>query len=663
MSSDSDKLIADVGAARVFNPDGLSVVVDMAILYEKDALLAKRILGNARQFYALEKEVRNRIISYTQTSNRYRLRLVNLLDIVSISQLFQQSFENRIVQFRGIVVQVLPVRKLTSHRVYQCKRCRNMIEYDADTVEGMQGMPKSKMLMKFCRRCKEREEAANREYRGASPYDLMVDRCVFVPMQKITIQERIEEMGSGRAPSKISAYLLDDLACDMARCGDKITAVGAIFPDLKTKSFNLYAELLSLTRDKTAFEDVKWTATDIERFNAIGDDPKVYEKLIASFDPAIYGNRDEKLALLCSLFGSPRIDRDGTTKRGDIHVLLIGDPALAKSDMISWAARVAPRGMHAMGGRTTGPGLTASWLRGEDGSSEIQPGAMVVLDEGGLLAMDEADKMNAADRQAIHTPMEQQKLTVVMAGAIMEFYTRCTIIAAANPKKMRYNPNLTLLDNVTLDEAFLSRFDVIYVMRDLPNEDADERVATHMLGVHSNMGRMAPIDIETLTKYIAYAKTDNPELKYDGEAFKIIHDGYLNLRRKQGAESIFVTPRQLDGLVRISKALARMQLATNVNAMHAKMALYLYSKSAKPISMEIEDEDKPKTNIATFMSSTEERIWDQIAREGVRGSIFTKKIINMNPGKEDIVDKVFTAAIADGRLVKIDDMHVKVVSK
>ena len=573
-------IINSIGMERVLHPEGLSVGVDIGLLYQQNPEAAMRLTGAAGDFYSTEKEVREFISSKTGKTQRYRLRPFNLSLNTAISDLTQQTFENKVVQFKGIVTQVAPVRKLTSHKVWRCQNNHIREEFGV-TVDQMLDMPRQKSRYLFCKVC-----------RGKALFKLSTKECSLVSIQRVVMQEMIEEIALGKPASNIIGYALDDLATNRVTAGDKIIAVGTLFPDIRetTQSSSVYVELLSIQKMNSSFEEIKITLEDIARFKELRNNPDLYDTLIKSFAPTIYGYPHEKLALLCSLFGSPRLKRDSTDIRGDIHCLLAGDPATAKSKMIRWAAKVSPRGVCAIGGKATTAGLTCSWSRGKDDVPELKPGAMVIADGGGLVCLDECDKMSSTDRMSIHGPMEDQVLDVAQAGTIQTFNTRCSVVAAANPKGSRYDPQQSLKENVDLDDAFLSRFDLIFIIRDNPEVGTDTKLTEHILQTHSGTMRHGPIPMELLRKYIAYARRNvDPDLTPNSEPYELIKEGYLKIRLGPKAMGdLSVTPRQLEGLVRLSKAIARMQLSSVVTKEHAKMALELFEASSHVSSLESE---------------------------------------------------------------------------
>lgn len=633
-------IIDKVGIDKILSPMGLSVEIDVALLTAKDPSVASLLSTSAMEYHKAEQQIREIMQDHFKTKLRYHVRPYNLIKTVAISELSRQGYERQIVQFSAIVTSVQSVKKLMSHKEYKCVYNNGSKYYDGDTVDDMLDMPKSRTQMFYCKACGQR-----------MPHKMNKDSCVFVPVQRFVIQETLEEIAGGKPAAKIMGYALDDLACDKVNPGEKVIVVGIVWPDIKEgKTHSVYLEILSITKLKTSHEEVHLTLDDITAISDIAKRPNVYDQLTESYCSTIYGYKNEKLALLCALFGSPRVMVEGQEKRGDIHVLLAGDPGISKSVMIKYAAGVSPRGVIASGMRATGAGLTASWVRAQDAMSELQPGAMVIADGGGIVCIDEIDKVDKAQIQSIHDPMESGVISVAMAGNIQQFNARCSIVAAANPKSGRYNPERTLTENIGLDPALLSRFDLIFVMRDLPVLETEDKLAEHILQTHSNKIRKVPVEHAMLRKYIAYARRIDPELGEQSEAYRLIKKGYLEVRLERGRDKIPATPRQLEALSRISKALARMTLSSTVEKRHAEKAIELFNASTKITSLGSEMAE-PKG------SEHEQKIRSWILEEANlnNGLIFKRKIRGRCIGKENIMDKV----VKEMGLIEEDEGHWK----
>ena len=296
------------------------------------------------------------------------------------------------------------------------------------------------------------------------------------------------------------------------------------------------------------------------------------------------GHQTEKEAILLLLAGgASTILPDGTKLRGDINVLFVGDPGMAKSEMLKFAAQVAPRGIFASGRGTTAAGLSAAVIR-EKNVLMLEAGVVVLADQG-IACIDEFDKMKPEDRTALHEQMEQQSVTIAKGGIYAALNARTAILAACNPVLGRYNPFQNLTENIsTLPIPLLTRFDLIFVIRDQPAPAEDERLAAHILAVHQRKSYNAPppVEFSLLKKYISYAKKISPTLSK--EAVQRLKDYYLDLRKVGGEEGqIPPTPRTLESLIRIATARARILLRDVVTEDDALGAVALMNRMVEDV--------------------------------------------------------------------------------
>ena len=267
---------------------------------------------------------------------------------------------------------------------------------------------------------------------------------------------------------------------------------------------------------------------------------------------------------------------DGSKIRGDINIFLVGDPGTAKSEMLKFCARIAPRGLYTSGRGSTAAGLTAAVVRDANGIFMLEAGATVLGDQG-LVCIDEFDKMKAEDRSALHEVMEQQTASIAKGGIVATLNARASILAAANPMYGKYDPFKNITENVNLPVPLLTRFDLIFVVRDKPSKEKDTKIAKHIINLHTPKGidSRSLIDSETLTKYLSYAKRIQPTLTKEAEE-KILN--YYMKMRSMGQDNddiITVTPRQLEGLIRLSTARARLLLKNQVDGQDAQRAIDL----------------------------------------------------------------------------------------
>jgi replicative DNA helicase Mcm len=432
------------------------------------------------------------------------------------------------------------------------------------------------------------------------------------------IQERPEDLPPGQLPRSIDVRLLEDLV-DTARPGDRVSVTGVVRAQqevlsrrVRLRTFDMYLDANYLDVTGKEAEVVEITAEEEKVIKELAADPWIHQKLLRSLAPSIYGYEHIKEAILYLLFGGvPKQLPDGITIRGDPNVLLVGDPGTAKSQMLQYVARIAPRGLYTSGRGTTAAGLTAAVLREKTGGMVLEAGALVLADKG-VAAIDEIDKMRPDDRVAIHEAMEQHTVSVAKGGIVATLNARAAVLAAANPALGRYDPYRNITENINLPVTILSRFDLLFVMKDIPEADLDSKMSDHILTLHrlKSTPEEAPIPPDLFRKYISYSKRINPLMTE--EATAVLRDFYLKMRSSSaGAESpIAITPRQLEALVRLSEARARAFLRPKVTVEDARAAIRIMTVSLQDVGI---DTTTGKMDIDVIMTGKPKSIRDKMA--------------------------------------------------
>ncbi|MEM2004598.1 MAG: minichromosome maintenance protein MCM [Zestosphaera sp.] len=446
----------------------------------------------------------------------------------------------------------------------------------------------------YCPICvNELVEEERIRYRGT--IKLEPERSKYRDWQLVVVQERPEEIPAGQIPRSIEVVLTDDLV-DAARPGDRVTVVGVVRL-ARSSRFNRiiytpYIEANNVIVAQRLLEELRLSAEDEAKILEIARDPMIRRKIIASIAPTIYGMWDVKEAIALALFGgNPKVTRDGTRLRGDIHVLMVGDPGTAKSQLLQYAARIAPRGIYTTGKGSSAAGLTAAVVKDKQtGEYFLEAGAMVLAD-GGIVGIDEIDKMRDEDRVAIHEAMEQGSVSIAKAGIVARLNARTTVIAAGNPKRGRYVSSESVAENIDLPITILSRFDLIFIVKDLPDLTKDTSLSSYVLKTHEKAGYVeSELQPDLLRKYIAYARRYvRPELTEEAE--KIIQEYYIELRKKSAEKEdapLAITTRQLEALVRLAEAHAKMKLKNKVEAEDAVEAVRLMNSVLEHVGMDVE---------------------------------------------------------------------------
>ena len=412
----------------------------------------------------------------------------------------------------------------------------------------------------------------------------------FIDVQFVRLQELPEDLPPGQLPHYLDITVKQDLVDD-ARPGDRVALTGIVrieqekMTGVSKNNSPLYrlrldgnnVEFLGGKASKTSrrIQREQISPEEEKTIKSLSKSPDVYDRIIDSFAPHITGHRIIKEAILLLMAGSTQRElQDGSKIRGDINIFLVGDPGTAKSEMLKFCARIAPRGLYTSGRGSTAAGLTAAVVRDVNGIFMLEAGATVLGDQG-LVCIDEFDKMKDEDRSALHEVMEQQTASIAKGGIVATLNARTSILAAANPMYGKYDPFKNITENVNLPIPLLTRFDLIFVVRDIPTKERDMQIAKHIIRRNTASGtdKKSVVEVDLLTKYLSYAKRGTPELTKEAEA-KIL-DYYLQMRNVESEDMITVTPRQLEGIIRLATARARILLKDKVEAEDADRAIFL----------------------------------------------------------------------------------------
>ena len=557
-----------------------SLTIDFEDLITFDPALARNVVEHPDDFVsyatsAATAQMRVEDPEYAEFVGRIHARFRGIPEKTLIRKVGSEHL-NKMVRVDGIMVRTGQVRPVIVMAVFRCKKCAEVVkqEQTGDTMRGPGACPQ----------CKQ-----------TTSYDLLEKESLFKNTQEARVQERPEDLSPGQLPRYLDVRLDDDLV-DSARPGDRIALTAIVRPERqatgekgKLRTFNVYHDANSIEIIGKETVGVEITIEDENKILEAAQDPWVDRKLIHSIAPSIYGYEDIKEAILYLLLGGvPKKLPDGVTIRGDSHSLIIGDPGTAKSQLLQYVARIAPRGLYTSGRGSSAAGLTAAVLREKTGGMVLEAGALVLADKG-IACIDEIDKMLPIDRVAIHEAMEQQTVSVAKGGIVATLNARASVLAAGNPKLGRYDPFLNVGENINLDVTILSRFDLIFLLRDEANTERDARMAEHILALHKTRvtPEAAPFEPDFLRKYISYAKRLNPILT--PEAMKELLDFYLKMRSKGGTKTVAlaITPRQLEALVRLSEARARAFLRDHVKVEDAKSAIRLVNVSMGDVGVDV----------------------------------------------------------------------------
>lgn len=528
----------------------------------------------------------------------------------------------KLVVVPGIVVAASKPNIKAVKIAAQCRGCNNIIGFSVKP--GFDSLS-------FPRQCfaPRPAEGVTMEKCPIDPYVIVPEKCEYIDQQTLKLQELPECVPTGEIPRTFTV-ILDRCLVDRVVPGNRVKLI-ATFSTFKRQEdtstvMHSYLHALGLMQQSDMKAYSYFSPDEEERMVNISRLPNLYERLAASIAPGIYGSIDIKKALACLLFGGSRkVLPDGMKLRGDINVLLLGDPSTAKSQFLKFIERAAPVSVYTSGKGSSAAGLTAAVMRDPHTHEfQLEGGAMVLAD-GGVVCIDEFDKMRGDDRVAIHEAMEQQTISVAKAGITTVLNSRTAVLAAANPRRGSYDDQQDMKDQIEFQTTILSRFDCIFLVRDIRDEANDTRIASHVVRMHAGAKTIedqskGEIGLLEIKRYVQYARSRcAPCLTAD--AGKALQNFYVQDRRRKGT-GIPITVRQLEAIIRMSEAQARIHLSTEVLAHHVEEAHRIF---------EISTLSAAEAGVSEFSTSdsneTADKIQDAIVRRlPIGGKISTSKL-------------------------------------
>uniref|UniRef100_A0A8D8B1J5 DNA replication licensing factor MCM5 n=1 Tax=Culex pipiens TaxID=7175 RepID=A0A8D8B1J5_CULPI len=511
---------------------------------------------------------------------------------------------SRLVKVAGIIISASGIKAKATRISIQCRTCSNVIP-NLPVNPGLEGY-------QLPRKCNT--EQAGRPKCPLDPYFIMPDKCRCVDFQVLKLQELPDFIPQGEIPRHMQLFC-DRSLCERVVPGNRVLIHG-IFSirkignpgkqDGREKAIigvrAPYMRVVGVTVDTEGVGSISRfnniTIEEESMFRKMAANPNIYDTLTESLAPSIFGSQDIKRAIVCMLFGGSRKRMpDGLTRRGDINVLLLGDPGTAKSQLLKFVEKVAPIAVYTSGKGSSAAGLTASVMRDPATRNFVMEGGAMVLADGGVVCIDEFDKMKEDDRVAIHEAMEQQTISIAKAGITTTLNSRCSVLAAANSIFGRWDDTKGE-DNIDFMPTILSRFDMIFIVKDVHDQARDMTLAKHVMNVHMNANKATvetqegEVSLATFKKYINYCRTHCGPRLNEGAAEKL-KARYVTMRSGAGeAErqadkrlSIPITVRQLEAVIRISESLAKMQLQPFATEQNVTEALRLFQVSTLDAAM------------------------------------------------------------------------------
>ena len=549
---------------------GNSVIfIDFVQLLEFSSKLADEIVSTPEEVLRL-MELAIEESGLPVSEKGVRVRLYNLPDVHRLKiRNIRSKHLDELILIEGIVRQASDVRPQVVNARFECPSCGTIISV-------------LQMEKKF------REPSRCSCGRRGS---FTLKSKEMVDTQRLILEESPEALSGGEQPKRMNVFVKEDLVEpqmeEKTTPGVRVLVIGVLKEvpvplqsgGMSTR-FELAVEVNNIIPLEETFEDLDISEEDEKQILELSQDPTVFQKLKDSIAPSVWGYDEIKESLVLQLFGGvQKIRTDGNKSRGDIHILMIGDPGVAKSVILGFMASISPKGRYVVGKSASGAGLTATVVRDEylKGWS-LEAGAMVLANKG-LVCIDELEKMDEQDRSAMHEAMEQQTVTISKANVQATLRAETSVLAAANPKFGRFDPYQGIAQQIDLPPPLINRFDVIFTMRDIPSKENDEKVATHILEEHQREAKEMLVPRDLFRKYIAYAKKKvKPQLTI--EAVTLMKDFYVDLRNRPVSgdtelRPIPISARQLGAIIRMAEAAAKLRLSETVDVGDAAVAIDL----------------------------------------------------------------------------------------
>ena len=556
-------------------PKERSLLADIKNLERFDAEIADQLLNSPDTMLPAANSALLKLNPNPNAAEPVYMRFFGIDTHMPLIQDVGSEYIGKMLTLDSLVVKRSEITPRVNMGVFKCLFCGTVLKLKIDRESVVDVCPQCK------RRALKQDNAESR----------------FTNLQRVAVQDPLERLRGSTPTWHLEVWLEDDLVNSIIP-GDRIDITGIlrIKPRRTSKGkedkliFTMFFDAVSIKAKQKEFAELEITQDEQRSIVELAKDPEIFNKIAMSISPSIYGHDEIKKALALQLFGGTPDKRliDGGRIRSDVHMLLIGDPGSAKTRLLQAVTEIVPKGIYVSGKSTSGAGLTAAAERDEfsEGGWTLKAGALV-LGSGGIVAIDEFSKIGEDDKSALLEALESQTISVAKAGIVARFNAKTSVLAAANPKFGRFDTNAYPADQFDISPALLSRFDLIFPIKDVLDEEHAKKIARHLLVQHEAAGAQLadietreqvekpPLNSELLRKYIAYArKSVKPRLTQ--EASQKIQDYYVELRKlglKSGA--VPMTPRQIEGLVRLAEASAKSRLSATVTQHDSELAIAL----------------------------------------------------------------------------------------
>jgi len=612
--------------------DEKALVVDFSVLDRFDPLLADELLEQPERVLAIFNAAASSVMN---SDERINVRVRNLPESRNIRiRNLRAVHLNRLWTINATIRGASEVKPQIYEAIFECPDCKAKISVQQST----------KLVQKpsMCE-CGRRGDFN------------LIEKKMF-DVRWLKAQEPFE-VTSGEQPGEIGATLKEDLTTPRMQKktdpGSNLTIVGILKEvpkHIKGKlgtNMDMILEANHVETSQVEFEELDITPEDERQIKELASNPNVYDMLRASIAPGIYGFDDIKDSVVLQLFGGQvHVLPDGSRTRGNIHILVTGDPSVGKTQLLKLVSSVVPRGRYVSGTGASGAGLTATVTKNEAlGTWMLEAGALILCNKG-LIAIDEFDKMNRDDQIAMHEATSVETVSIAKASIVATLPAQTAVLAGANPKLGRFDPYMSIGEQINIPETLLSRFDLKFALRDQPNRIQDEQLAEHIITSRTHPEKIEPpISMNLFRKYIAYAKHIT-SMELSDETANMLKNFYVDMRNRYASSeksAVSITLRQYEALIRLAEASARARLDTVVRIQDGERAIRLMMASLMQLGYDMETQTFDVDRLEGGVTSSKRnkmlrvlKILEDLQKESKEVAIDDLKAEAENQGVEDI---------------------------
>lgn len=559
-------------------PDRVSLSISFRDISRYSVDLAEGLLDQPTEIIELiEETLRSMVLPIEADLTPARITITDLppSQKVTVNDLRAEHI-GKLVEIMGLVRTATEVRPRVIEAIFECQRCGHHFA-----------------ILQKMSKFQEPYDCPNQACDRRGPFKPVLARSKYVDAQNIRVQALYEELDGGEIPQTLDVQVERDLTAQVFP-GDVVEFAGVLRSYQRSTQtgrstyFDLYLDCRGLRVTNKDVIEFDLTREDEAEIRDLASAPDAIGLVANSLVPYIHGHESVKRAIALQIFSSPEVKRsDGTSVRGDVHILLCGDPGVAKSQILRRAAKLSPRSVYTSGKSASGVGLTAAAVKDDSGRWTVEGGALVLAD-GGFACIDELDKIAKEDLGSIHEALEHQTISFMKAGINAILRCRSPVLAACNPTGERFDLMEPIASQLGIPSALLTRFDLVYALIDDPDPDRSRQMVDHILASYTVEGD-PPVPIITIKKWISFARQEVKDVAIDEAAGELLKAFFVELRRTakdSRHSSIPITVRQFEALMRLTKSAARLRLSPVATVADAQTAIDLMTVSMNQVGID-----------------------------------------------------------------------------